>query len=143
MRKIAVSLTRAGAGKTGAAVNLAAGLGLAEDAIWLTFLEPRPAGAESREHSGREPAGAEPEPREGVNLTLALDGASAHPQLVPFDPLVTTVNCCQGDDPSPVGKGCRSGGSAPPGPLPGSGAGPQRRRGAVDLAARRGVAERR
>jgi len=65
---------------------LGGGLWLAEEAIWLTLPEPLPAGAEFR-------------PWRAVNLKLTFDGANAHPQLVPFAPLDTTVNYYLGDDP--------------------------------------------
>jgi hypothetical protein len=70
---------------------------LAEDAIWITLLEPAP-DAEDHGMPGMEPAQAET-PRKGVNLRLSFEGANPHPQLEPFGPSETVVSYFLGNDP--------------------------------------------
>jgi hypothetical protein len=73
---------------------------LAEDAIWVTVLEPHP--------SPRPPDGGPPSPLSaaergevrGVNLKLSFVGANAHPRLEPFDRLDTHVSYFIGNDPT-------------------------------------------
>ncbi len=61
-------------------------LWLAQDALWLTVLEPTP-----------EPSAI---PTRGVNLRLSFPGANPTPRIEPFDPLATTISYFTGNDPA-------------------------------------------
>lgn len=61
-------------------------LWLAQDALWLTVLEPT-----------TEPSAF---PTQGVNLRLSFPGATPNPRLEPFDPLPTTISYFTGNDPA-------------------------------------------
>ena len=78
---------------------------LAEDALWVTVLEPHP--------SPRPPDGGHPTPLSaaergegpgergevrGVHLKLSFPGANPHPRLEPFGRLETSVNHFLGND---------------------------------------------
>ncbi len=76
---------------------------LAEDAIWITVLEPetgeqRPEGGDWKpdELPGRVPDAT---PRKGVNIKISFSGANPHPAIEPFDPLDTTISYFYGNDP--------------------------------------------
>ena len=74
-------------------------LWLAENALWITVVEP---GSERAEEWGPEqlPVRASaPEPRKGVNLKLSFVGANPSPRLEPFNQAETSVNYFLGDDP--------------------------------------------
>jgi hypothetical protein len=77
-------------------------LWLAEDALWLTLLEP------SQEDERADPRGLEDfgglptddQPRQGVNIKLSFVGANPHPRLEPFNRLDTHVSYFLGNDPA-------------------------------------------
>lgn len=62
-------------------------LWLADDALWLTVLDPNG----QRTTDGR---------RQGVNLRLSFPGANPHPRLEPFDRLETHISYFRGNDPA-------------------------------------------
>ncbi len=73
---------------------------LAEDAIWLTVLEPEEetpevdaAGVQSRHRADN------PSPRRGVNIKLSFAGANRQPRMETIDPLDTTISFFYGNDP--------------------------------------------
>jgi len=76
---------------------------LAEDAIWVTVLEPTD--KETRTQGDKEmvalspPRPVSPSPQRGVNLKLSFAGANPHPRLEPFDRLETHVSYFIGNDP--------------------------------------------
>jgi hypothetical protein len=77
-------------------------LWLAEDALWVTLLEP-PQRDEHTDLQGlRDLAGLEidNEPRRGVNIKLSFVGANPHPRLEPFHRLDTHVSYFTGNDPA-------------------------------------------
>lgn len=76
---------------------------LAEDALWITLMEP-PA-PESRTRGRRLEFPFDPEApsasenRQGINLRLSFPNANPHARLEPFAPLETTVSYFLGNDP--------------------------------------------
>jgi hypothetical protein len=79
---------------------------LAQDALWVTVLEPGDGGAEGQ---GGEGAGGHsparlytsaPQPQKAVNIRLSFPGAEPHPRLEPFDRLDTRVSYFIGGDPA-------------------------------------------
>ncbi len=74
-------------------------LWLADDALWLTVLEPR--AAETAQAPDRLSTPAQPEaPRRGVNIKLSFVGANPHPRLEPFNRLDMHVSYFTGSDAS-------------------------------------------
>ena len=79
---------------------------LAEDALWVTVLEPGDEGAEEQGGEGAEvhfPARlytSAPQPQKAVNIRLSFPGANPHPRLEPFDRLDTHVSYFTGGDPA-------------------------------------------
>ena len=73
---------------------------LAEDAIWLTVLEPAER-ADSRQPFDPERLDLQAlnEPRRGANIKLSFVGANPNPVLEPFEPLDTVVSYFIGNDP--------------------------------------------
>ncbi|MCB0256851.1 MAG: SBBP repeat-containing protein [Anaerolineae bacterium] len=78
----------------------AATMWLAQDAIWLTVLEPE------EEAPGVDTAGLLPRyradvlsPRRGVNIKLSFAGANRQPRMETIDPLDTTISYFDGNDP--------------------------------------------
>jgi len=74
-------------------------LWLAENALWITLVEP---GSEVAEEGGpeRQPLRASAaQPRRGVNLKLSFVGANPSARLEPFNRVETSVNFFLGDDP--------------------------------------------
>jgi len=71
---------------------------LAEDAIWLTVVEPL---ADDEKPLGPEPAGPQPadELRKGANIKISFVGANPRPTLQPLDPLDSVVSYFIGNDP--------------------------------------------
>ncbi len=67
---------------------------LAEDAIWITIVEPSQ--TDPLESSDVE---REDEPIRGVNLRLTFPGANPHPRIEPLDHLDTVVSYFIGNDP--------------------------------------------
>ena len=74
-------------------------LWLAENALWITVVEPGSEGAEERGPEQQSPRASAPQPRKGVNLRLSFVGADPSPRLEPFNPVETSVNYFLGDDP--------------------------------------------
>jgi len=74
-------------------------LWLAENALWITVVEPGAEGAEERGPEQRPERASAPEPRKGVNLKLSFVGANPSPRLEPFSPVEASVNFFLGDDP--------------------------------------------
>ena len=74
----------------------AGSLWLAQDALWLTVMEPAP--PPERFSDTLEPA-ADAEPRQGVHLRLSFVGANPAPRLEPFDRSETIVSHFFGNDP--------------------------------------------
>jgi uncharacterized repeat protein (TIGR01451 family) len=79
---------------------------LAEDAVWLTVIEPSFAdGARSnvdprkRFNPERANAGNDTVQRKAANIKLSFSGANAHPRIEPFDRLDTVVSYFIGNDP--------------------------------------------
>lgn len=73
---------------------------LAEDAIWISLVEPAP--AEERGDPLSLLHSDDPlvtSPRKGANLRLSFDGANPHPRLEPFGPSETVVSYFYGNDP--------------------------------------------
>jgi len=87
----------------GARFQMWGGLGttwLAEDAMWITLIEPS---ADGPEHESPFPAGegqGEVKPRNSVNLKLSFVGANPHPRLEPYARLETKVSYFIGADPA-------------------------------------------
>jgi len=82
-------------------------LWLAEDALWITVLEPSPVSHQPSAGSPDLPDSRSvrsPEwqiqNRDGVNVKLSFVGANPQPRLEPFDRLETSVNYFLGDDPA-------------------------------------------
>jgi hypothetical protein len=79
---------------------------LAEDAIWVTVLEPRSEGAEGQGGKGAEGHSSArfhevaPQPDKAVHVRLSFPGANPHPRLEPFDRLDTHVSYFMGGDPA-------------------------------------------
>lgn len=76
---------------------------LAEDAIWVTILEPAgPTTRRDHEHEANPftVATAADIPRRGVNLRLSFVGANPTPQIQPSDPVSTTISYFYGNDPT-------------------------------------------
>ena len=79
---------------------------LAQDALWVTVLEPGSEGAEGQggegagEHSSARFHEAAPQPGKAVHLKLSFPGAEPHPRLEPFDRLDTHVSYFIGGDPA-------------------------------------------
>ena len=97
------------------------GLWLATDALWMTLLgpeqdqmgllpEPLPATGVA---AGAPAAAADAQPRQGLSLRFAFEGANPSPEIVPFGPLDTRVSYFAGVDPAawhtdvPVWRGVR------------------------------------
>lgn len=81
-------------------------LWLADDALWITILEPMAVSDQRSARSGLSPAfpfdrdpESEIENRQGVNLRLSFPNANPNPRLEPFDRLETTVSYFLGNDP--------------------------------------------
>lgn len=75
---------------------------LAEDAIWITVLEPRPPLSRSfsqRERDAAHEESAVKDESRGVHIRLTFPGANPHPRLVPFGRLETVVSYFIGSDP--------------------------------------------
>jgi len=77
-------------------------LWLADDALWLTVLEPESAEAQETRSNFQDPKSRiqNPTPRSGVNLRLSFPNANPNPRLEPFDRLDTTVSYFKGSDPA-------------------------------------------
>jgi len=79
---------------------------LAEDALWVTVLEPGSEGAEGQGSEGAEGHSSArshemaPQPGKAVHLKLSFPGAEPHPRLEPFDRLDTHVSYFIGGDPA-------------------------------------------
>lgn len=73
-------------------------LWLAEDALWITVMEPVPA-TDPMERRNRLTQAGEQESRNGVNIKLSFVGANPQPRLEPVDRLDTTVSYFRGSDP--------------------------------------------
>jgi hypothetical protein len=75
-------------------------LWLADDALWLTVLQPAAQPALDGDHfqPGRRPLIPDL-PDLGVHLRLSFVGANPAAALVPFDPLTTTISYFKGSDP--------------------------------------------
>jgi len=87
---------------------------LAQDALWVTVLEPGSEGAEEQGGEGaeeqegegaevRSPArlhAAASQPKKAVHVRLSFPGAEPHPRLEPFDRLDTHVSYFIGGDPA-------------------------------------------
>ncbi len=76
---------------------------LADDAIWITLLEPA-APADIRDRYSQEammPPAEQPEtPRHGVNLRLTFPGANPDAELTAFQPVDTSISYFRGNDPA-------------------------------------------
>lgn len=80
--------------------GLGSNMWLAEDAIWLTILEPTdPDNARLPFDPERSSLHAVSEPRRGANIKLSFVGAAPNPILEPFDPVDTGVSYFLGSDP--------------------------------------------
>ncbi len=77
-------------------------LWLADDALWLTVLEPESAEAQTTSRDFQNPKSKiqNQPPRSGVNLRLSFPNANPNPRLEPFDRLDTTVSYFKGSDPA-------------------------------------------
>ena len=79
---------------------------LAEDALWVTVLEPGDGGAEGQGGEGAEGHSsarfhtAAPQRGKAVNIRLSFPGAEPHPRLEPFNRLDTHVSYFIGGDPA-------------------------------------------
>jgi pimeloyl-ACP methyl ester carboxylesterase len=73
---------------------------LAEDAIWVTLLEPDEPEPRRRGLPDFSQVRREPQPRKGVHVKLSFVGANPHPQLEPFGRLETKVSYFLGNDPN-------------------------------------------
>jgi len=79
---------------------------LAQDALWVTVLEPGDEGAKGQGGEGAEghsPARLHtpaPQPQKAVHVRLSFPGANPHPRLEPFDRLDTRVSYFIGGDPA-------------------------------------------
>jgi hypothetical protein len=79
---------------------------LAQDALWVTVLEPGDGGAEGQgsegagEHSSARFHGVASQPDKAVHLKLSFPGANPHSRLEPFDRLDTHVSYFIGGDPA-------------------------------------------
>lgn len=74
---------------------------LAEDAIWITLLEPAAAGALSDRRGGFPLAHEREEAnRRGVNIRLSFVGANPAPLVQASEPLTTTISYFLGNDPA-------------------------------------------
>ena len=74
-------------------------LWLAENALWITVVEPGGEGAEEPGTELRPLRASAPQPRKGVNLKLSFVGAEPSARLEPFNRVETSVNYFLGDDP--------------------------------------------
>ena len=81
-------------------------LWLADDALWITIVEPIAVSDQRSARSGLSPAfpfDRDPESgienRQGINLRLSFPNANPNPRLEPFDRLETTVSYFLGNDP--------------------------------------------
>jgi hypothetical protein len=77
-------------------------LWLAEDALWLTIMEPSQPDEPPDLPGVRDLAGldADTQSRRGVNIKLSFVGANPHPRLEPFHRLDTHISYFLGDDPA-------------------------------------------
>jgi hypothetical protein len=79
---------------------------LAQDALWVTVLEPGDEGAEGQGGEGAEGHSSArfhevaPQPGKAVHVRLSFPGAEPHPRLEPFDRLDTHVSYFIGGDPA-------------------------------------------
>jgi hypothetical protein len=86
-------------------------LWLAQDALWLTVMEPAP--PPERSPGALDGPAAEAEPRQGVHLRLSFLGANRAPEIAPFHRSETIVSYFYGNDPDawrpdvPVWQGVR------------------------------------
>ena len=81
-------------------------LWLADDALWITIVDPPAVSNQRSARSGLSPAfpfdrypESEIENRQGVNLRLSFPNANPNPRMEPFDRLETTVSYFLGNDP--------------------------------------------
>lgn len=76
---------------------------LAEDALWITVMEPGEAARPDRSPRAdlltTESLAVPEKLRTGVNIHLSFPGANAHPRIEPFDRLDTVVSYFLGNDP--------------------------------------------